>query len=775
MGCNRLKNSIYRVISVILIAVVMSGCAQKENREIPELIEPVGEFDIFRPVEKRDIYNSTILIGNVIGRDYCHFLKSSMPVKEICVDFGQYVHKGDRLAIMDVGELEKELEILSVRLKGEKELAELRAISDAARLKALEKELDMKNKRYQEVVRTNCEVYGSYAKITESTEVLDEDKKIHPDTEYYMHLEEENAKKALDGIKTEYELKKEDVNYNALLSQHRIQNYENEIDRLRKLKSRTDIIATHDGYVTYVKDLSDGNTVQAFENIVIVTDTDDLTIEIDEKYSDTFYKELINRNGECYAYKGEENYKLDMHQYSNLEYVAMESAENYANISFDLTDELVNEMNLSAGDNVPIRVVWDKVENVICIGNDSVVNSDDGSFVYVNNAGTKEKREIVTGKSYNNLTEVKEGLSVGEIVYCNSAAVPPVKYSEIKVEKTDFLPGNGMGTKLIPEYTKSHAFIQKQEALLEDVAVSNRDQVSKGDYICRLVLPRGKSLFEEKRNRVSNAEQRVESVIVNSKKQIQDFKDMLSFEQNYEERQLLQLKIDAMSLEVAVSVREAELEKEISQIEFSMDNKDIAEDGNRYIYADMDGIIAEMSASVGKKVAKEDKETLIVRILDSNSCKAAGMIEDDYVYPGVLVKFKNKNDENDVVMGTTVGSSARNNRIYLSEYEGRMYVTRSNSSGKNKIYFDVDDKVLDKFSDYEIFYPKYNIKETYVLPTKAVYSESKAGESRKTYYYVWRLVDGMSVKTYVEINPEINTEGICILDGLSEGDIVMVE
>ena len=44
-----------------------------------------------------------------------------------------------------------------------------------------------------------------------------------------------------------------------------------------------------------------------------------------------------------------------------------------------------------------------------------------------------------------------------------------------------------------------------------------------------------------------------------------------------------------------------------------------------------------------------------------------------------------------------------------------------------------------------------------------------------TVYYVWKIRDGELYKEYVQVIPAGNTGGLCVISGISEGDIIAVE
>ena len=67
-----IKSKKIKTLALSLGAVIfLASCTS--NKEVPELLEPVGAEATFRPVETADMGLAKIIIGNVSGQEYCHF------------------------------------------------------------------------------------------------------------------------------------------------------------------------------------------------------------------------------------------------------------------------------------------------------------------------------------------------------------------------------------------------------------------------------------------------------------------------------------------------------------------------------------------------------------------------------------------------------------------------------------------------------------------------------------------------------------------------------
>ena len=91
-----IKSKKIKTLALALSAViVLASCTP--NRDVPTLLEPVGAEPTFRPVETADMGQAKIIIGNVMGQEYCHFYEKMIEIKDIYVSVGDYVNEGDVL------------------------------------------------------------------------------------------------------------------------------------------------------------------------------------------------------------------------------------------------------------------------------------------------------------------------------------------------------------------------------------------------------------------------------------------------------------------------------------------------------------------------------------------------------------------------------------------------------------------------------------------------------------------------------------------------------
>lgn len=465
-----------KTIAWIMVGLVLlSGCGARQD--VPELIEPVVNNESFRPVEYGSVAKTEIEIADVVPEEYCHFIQKASKISEICVDLGQYVEKGEIIAKIDVSEFQRELD-------GKRE----------------ELALQNTNYSYQEKIYKEQIQIQKYRK------------------EDYTN---QGDKKAANQCDTEIEVLKENQRYDKMLYEHKVTMLGEEIAELSELTEDGTIQAEYSGYVTYVKNLAESDRVGAYENIVIISDYNQLHLELMQDISSSFYVQYIGRiYNQIYTIIDGKHCDAEVYSHSNQELVAIQSAGSYPRIRLDVENL---EKNATIGDKIPVYFTSADEEAVLRIGTDSLYNENDTYFVYVKNGEDKEKREIQIGYQGESYVEVTDGLEEGEWVYYSSNAIMPEKYEEYIVEKQEFAPTNGeFGLKGADTYTQVYSYTIEEDAVVESVYFSERDQVKKGDLICVLKTSGSSAQMKEIQQNMSNQSDDYESRLEAFDTQIKD-------------------------------------------------------------------------------------------------------------------------------------------------------------------------------------------------------------------------------------------------------------
>lgn len=820
------------IISIgILFSLIVTGCSGET--ETPELIEPVVNNQSFRPVERGDVGNTVVKLADVVPEEYCHFMKQSTRILEIFVDIGEYVEEGTILATTDMTEIKETLEQKNAELS------------------------------LQNTLSANKE-------------------KIFREQQRELNLKKEACREQGDksGVKeydTQIAIAKENERYDQLLAKHNQTVLQEEIAELKEGMEEGTIKARHAGYVTYVKDLSETDTVDSMENVVIISDYNELHLELaDDLFSD-FYRQDISRYDQIYTEIGGTKYTVRPFDYTNAQMLAIQSAKLYPRIRLEVEDVT---SGMQPGDKLPVYFSQNQKQNVLKIGTDSLYNEGDNYFVYVQNGEKKEKREIQIGYKNDLYVEVTGGLKEGEWVFYSSDAIMPDAYEDYAVKKQVYsMETDELGLRGQIAYTKLYAYTQSETATVEALYFAQGDTITKGDLLCVLDTETGSAKLKEQQQAIRNlkadytkSKKEYDAQIVGLEKQIKQLKKekttdnrttkssvgsknkaevlqtgMAAVEQNMTTVDTTQVETEVpeiteepkttealtedntQSTEQAVttedeavqnteqetgqnmgeeadtendndrepqeaveSVEQLICEKNIltyerdnltaqyvydSQI-LQMEYDKLAEKNDGHgkveIYARQNGVLGNVSIYEGKEIHPE-KDGNLFQIYDIDSRKLMVNTKEDYVGAGNEVTFYVGGDKTQQYTGNIIGNSAVADKVYLSSENDKIYVTQSNSVAEgNKVYIAVEDsKLKETAENAEVFYSKARLQNTVVLPSTMVNKEVNKWKSNVTFYYVWKVVDDVLVKQYVTTDESLNTlTETCILDGLSEGDIV---
>lgn len=740
--------------------ISISGCGGSSEKA-PELLEPISTNAAYRPVMKGDIGNKIIKTGNVVPEDHCYYFNTSTEIDNIKVTIGQYVHKGDVLA-------EASAE------SGESEVIEL------------ESQLEQQKQNH-----------------SLNQKIFDQNQKIY---DYQIKgYQETGDEEALKDVRIQKATAIENDRYDGMLYNYQIRKAEEEIAEKKKLIGSNKLVADVDGYVTYVKDTTDSTTAGANENIVIISDYDNPHIEI----ADLTVKdiEVYEKYGIKYTVIDGEKHDISIDEYSKTELAKAQAMSQFPNIRFELADG--DRSKLKTGDMVPMYFSSSDISDVLIIGNDSIYEDGDQSFVYVKTAASdKERRDVELGAADANNTQVLSGLEEGDLVFYASDAIMPGNYSEYKVELKDFSVTKD-SKKLQLVDTDMIRYKSPCEGYLVDFNVQAGMQVSKGDLLYSIDSGGGSAELKQAALDIQHAKEDYNSTIKGYNDQIDDYKKQI---EDYKYRKAHPEVPDPEDPPVATDTDPDKpedpdnpdnpddnqdtpyfVEQTLCQIEIANINKQIAT--NQYnanmktlqakydelaknndgtgvvkVYAEQDGYIVNVSAAKGYKL---DKGTEVVSMASKKN-QILGATVEGKLAVNQQVKLVNSTDNSTTINAQCIGSNGDGSKVYINTVDGDVQISSCVVAGSPMYYLSVDDQAYyDSPKGYTLRYSTLDLKNVVVLPKGMIYTETvKTTGSTKN--YVWKVIDGQIVKQYVTLGEE-DSKSVCVLSGIEAGDILALE
>lgn len=759
----------------ICVSFLAGGCGKMTESSIPELEEPVALNEAYRPVEYAAIGSVQVLMATAVPRDYCNYYSANVNISQIYVEPGDTVNAGDVLAVCDVDEAKKQLQECKDALAHENETYEISAqISD-----------------------TQIRLWGSQAAGQDNNEpdqsdgTADDTHEADADTnidEYVAVTGEFSTEQLEKGDRTEesystkIETEQENQRYDKQLHEYRVQKINEQMALYQQIVDDGTLKAAHSGLVTYTKKLTGGRSAAAYENIVIVSDTDDLVLDIKDtaineyKYSD-YDKKYVIVDGE--------KYDVTESQYTSEVLVLSKINNRYPDVCVESREKLF----LTAGQMYPVYFEKTKVDQALVVGKDSIYKDGDTRYVYVkNDEGGREKRIITTGESDENYTQVTEGLKEGELVYYNSTDQVPTKYSKYTVTRSDFDIAN-YGVR----YSRSDAGTITEtcdyEGQIVSVNVKQDDTVEKGMLLYVVDTGEGKAAITEAKNAIESENESYAQKIADYDKQVRDLSEGANnVEENnrqdekpdtaYEEQQL---KLNLQLLDLQKKLAGADHTYQLSRLQSAYDSISAGNDGkgNISVYAKNDGKVSKVSVKAGDNVEEgsdilqitgNSTDVLLVQVKDSNSYK---VYKDNIADVGERVSLEL---DGTTIYGSCIGFAGYGRvaqKGYINQDDKGVHITGITDSGYGNaaFYIKLDNGIPDDLTRASAVKFSYvSFKKVVVVPTSIIHKQVNPMDKEDISYYVWKIDGDSVVKQPVILSDYTSGSNTLVLYGIDEGD-----
>lgn len=759
----------------ICVSFLAGGCGKMTESSIPELEEPVALNEAYRPVEYGTIGSVQVLMATAVPRDYCNYYSANVNISQIYVEPGDTVNAGDVLAVCDVDEAKKQLQECQAALAHENETYEISAQISDTQIRLWESqtagqdnnEPDPSDGAADDTHETDADTnIDEYAAVTGefSTEQTDKNESTDEDYNTQIATEQENQR------------------YDKQLHEYRVQKINEQMALYQQIVDDGTLKAVHSGLVTYTKKLTDGRSAAAYENIVIVSDTDDLVLDIKDtaineyKYSD-YDKKYVIVDGE--------KYDVTESQYTSEVLVLSKINNRYPDVCVESREKPF----LTAGQMYPVYFEKTKADQVLVVGKDSIYKDGDTRYVYVkNNEGGREKRIITTGESDENYTQVTEGLKEGELVYYNSTDQVPTKYSKYTVTRSDFDIAN-YGVR----YSRSDAGTITEtcdyEGQIVSVNVKQDDTVEKGMLLYVVDTGEGKAAITEAKNAIDSENESYAQKIADYDKQIKDLSEGgSSAEENnrqdekpdtaYDEQQL---KLNLQLLNLQKKLACADHTYQLSRLQSAYDSISAGNDGkgNISVYAKNDGKVSKVSVKAGDNVEKgsdilqitgNSTDVLLVQVKDSNSYK---VYKDNIADVGERVSLEL---DGTTIYGSCIGFAGYGREAqkgYINQDDKGVHITGNTDSGYGNaaFYIKLDNGIPDDLTRASAVKFSYvSFKKVVVVPTSIIHKQVNPMDKDDISYYVWKIDGDSVVKQPVILGDYTSGSNTLVLYGIDEGD-----
>ena len=761
---NRIRKSVSAVMICMQLAVVVLGAAGcgTSKVEIPKLKEPKSTAVSYRPVQKRIVGKTEYLNGVVVPMEYPCFTEKGTFLKEIYVGVGDYVKKGDVVATSYTGNTYTEI----ARLESEIQLL-------------------VSQKEYEQTISN------------EKVEKLGYEKKI----EKFL-----KNKKGVSPKEDEIETEEENIRYKLALLDSSISAKRDEISELEKCVEEETYIAPHSGYVTYVYDVNQGNSVQSNENIVVISDPEDLYIEVSDLKMNKYLFE--NYKSKWLYYDGK-RVEITEHRYTNKEMSFALSVDRNPPMSFDASG-----VKLQCGTDVVLCFMKEKAKEELSIGNDSIFRESGENYVYVKGKdGVNERRSVELGETDGLYTQVKSGVKEGELVRYTNIAVPPTKQEVYEVTNSDFIE---MGSTEYVDFAYPYYDIYISDCDGKYQKIKEMGIASPGDILFAVESTIETADIEKARLEVANLDNDRSKYVKEYEKQKKELTKEVNKKDKFNKKTMAtdtdavykymyrsdRAKCDLDILEAENSLSEAQYEHDRYYAQLRYDEMlkgtgSVGEYSDYLVEAPVEGRISAVTHSNQEKVKKgsflftmekrysePDKKYEHERLLAlvASRGKGTGVAMNDTAQYGSEITLKKENDKGEIKTwkGKCIGINPGDGRYCLFSRNGKAYSTYSKPFSKNvqyQFYIEMEDEITkDSINEASVEYHGTEIKKVITVPAISIKVESNqlSADNSDDKYYVWKIEDGEIVKEYVEIY-KAQTPGAStyVLNGLKAGDKIL--
>ena len=772
------KRIMTAVLSVLILGTSLSGCGlNMKSYEAPDLVSPVAVSRIYRKPEIRDMKDIQCYEGVVVPKSYPVFYDKLTRVENVNVKIGDYVKKGDVIA---------EGEIVS-SVDGE--------------------DIDLS-------IETNASVSVLQNKIT--------DDQIEIEKYNKKEASENKDKDSVKMSETNIELLKEDKRYNEEMSQYESGRNLKQREQYDEELNNSKLIADHSGYVTFLKDISVNDMAMPYENVIVISDMEDLYIE---GINSNAAKCDVQNYEEQYTYIDGEKVPITEIPYSQQALSLAEVTNNVLPIRYQVNSKL------KAGDNMLLIFKTTVVTDALTVGSGAVTYEGLNTYLYVRKTGDDiEKRSVEVGFNDGRYTEILYGVTEEEEICYPLGEYYPTNYKEAEV-KTGEITTVENSFSILGKNSNVKGYYTEFPGKIKDIKVELNQEVSKGDLLFTYMTENTAAKISEIESNINTLRKNHEETI----KMLEDMKakneiDLVKTQpmeeitnpksdipaatktdavpdgkngtypgQSQKESKYLFEKKDLNDevFDYRIRMEELSFNLRLHQLQKMYDLMSMNNDGDGLmsVYADRDGIVKNIDLEVTRdkmlksrtyilSVVDEGYNETLIQMRKKNTNAFGVAVEDKSGPPRAaeLGKELHVTIGDDTFGGKAIGSNGNVRSTYLAESDkGFVFTTCTPGTEYRDQFYAELDKEIDyewamnnKLKSVQIWFTGKDYKGVPILDKGVIHTEYNENVEMD---YVWIQENGELVKRYILTCPIEGYDGSekIVIDGVEIGDKVIRE
>lgn len=359
-------------LASLLLLCSLAGCGgQKQQYEVPELLEPVKVQMDTVTAQIGDLYNISVYDGEVVPFVEELSFPADGYLEEITVIPGDYVQEGDVLALLDAEIIREQIDELTDEIEYTTQMGEFNDRELNVRIEMAQIELD------------------------EILDAIEEEQNISVTERKLREVELTQMQTRLTQAQEERELTLSHLNA--------------QLEELRQKLTNTQLTAPFSGQIVYVSSMEPGAPIEGYSTLICLADTTRLHIS-----SDYVAEYKISSADRIYARILDQEYDVTYQEIDPEEYIAAALEGGEKKSSFVVN---ASAPELESGQYAAIVLISSYKDQTLVIPCNALYRDESGHYVYKIVNDERVRQNVRVGVSTNIEAEILEGLQEGDVVY----------------------------------------------------------------------------------------------------------------------------------------------------------------------------------------------------------------------------------------------------------------------------------------------------------------------------------------------------------------------
>lgn len=354
----------YIFIHLLLLVAILTGCSS-DDRNAVQLLEPAGVRISSATVERATVYNMTVYAAEAVPEEEELCFSIDGKFEQYLVKPGDWVEEGQVLAMLETEDCQQKMDRLEQQLSDTTRLGNNSDCETTAQIEILKLQLE----------QMRAEGASTYDCGLKELEI----------STLQLQLKQTREKRNVE-----------------------LNNLRQSIEKQRLIIENSKLYAPISGRVSYLRELSNGNSVSKSMVVICLADETKLNLQ-----TDYFPESDLKDASRVYAKILDQEYDVQYLPFDTGEYISMVLSGKQMKIQFSVD---APEGALESGQSAQIIALHDYREDVLTIPINALYRDRMGRHVYKLVDGNWVRCPVTIGVITQTKVEILEGLSEGDVV-----------------------------------------------------------------------------------------------------------------------------------------------------------------------------------------------------------------------------------------------------------------------------------------------------------------------------------------------------------------------